>query len=175
MSAPSPPSNACVERLRRILLQEDLSEGEGLPKSGCSQADVESALGTSGTQGRGALSRLMHRWIKYPIPGKNIEARVWLDEPDRVILIDVEDMPIKQTPESLRQSWGEPAEIILARSNPVDLEWLYPSRGITIAVGKSGDAEDAPDRITYLFLYAPTTLEHYVKKLGGKDGWVNRF
>jgi hypothetical protein len=82
---------------------------------------------------------------------------------------------MRETPESVKHRLGEPLTTITARFDPTSTEWIYPTYGLTITVGTYDDPDDAPDRITYLFLYAPTTLEHYVSELGGKDEWVRRW
>ncbi len=51
---------------------------------------------------------------------------------------------------------------------------MYVDRGLTITVG--GKFETPPNpRVSYLFVYVPTTLDDYVGRLGGKDEWVRRF
>jgi hypothetical protein len=100
-------------------------------------------------------------------------ARVWLGEHDEILLVDVAHPQVAEPPAALRQRLGEPALTIPARHSPTHEEWIYPDHGITIAVGSAGD-ETATVRVSYLFVYAPTTLDDYMSRLGGKDSWVIR-
>jgi hypothetical protein len=62
-----------------------------------------------------------------------------------------------------------------ARLGPTHEEWLYPARGLTLAVGNGlDDASDAPPHVSWFAAYPPTTLDDYVQRLGGKDPWVTR-
>jgi hypothetical protein len=167
-------TSGCTERLRALIVRGDLSGGQGLTAR-CTRADVESVLGVDGTAGSGSLSRLSYAWVKYGVAGKETEARVWYED-DTVILIDVGDPNVQQLPDSLRAALGEPAATFQARVNPTHEEWIYPERGLAMAVGKGlDDPADAPRRISWLFLYVPTSLEDYVTRLGGKDEWVKRW
>jgi hypothetical protein len=166
--------SGCADRLARLIIRGDLSDGHGL-SAGCTRADVETVLGVNGTTGSGSLSRLSYGWVKYGLAGKETEARVWY-EGDAVILVDVGRPGVQQLADTLRAALGEPAATIQARVNQTHEEWIYPKRGLAIAVGKGlDDPADAPRRVSWLFLYAPTSLEDYVSRLGGKDEWVKRW
>lgn len=169
----SQPTQSCSDRIRALVLDGDLSGGHGLP-AGCTRADAQQVLGAAGTPGSGALTGLTHAWLAYDRPGTEAKVRVWLDD-DRVILIDVRRPVVAQRPDALRRALGEPAERIQARIDPTHEEWIYPDRGLTIAVGKGlDDAADAPPHVSWFAAYPPTTLDDYVKRLGGKDEWVIR-
>jgi hypothetical protein len=168
---PSTPSMACADRLRALVLLGDLSSGNGLPVP-CARADADAAFGANGEAGQGRLSGFSRSWMKYRIAGDGV-ARVWLGEHDEVLLVDVAHPPIVEKPSELRQRLGEPALAIPARHDPTHEEWIYPDRGLTVAVGNEGD-DAATAHVSYLFVYAPTTLDDYVDRLGGKDAWVVR-
>lgn len=169
----SVPTQSCSDRIRALVLDGDLSGGRGLPE-GCTRGDVQQVLGMAGTEGSGTLTGLSYSWMKYEFPHKDTQVRVWIDG-DRVIMIDVRRPVVTQRPDALRRTYGEPAERIQARIDPTHEEWIYPDRGLTVAVGKSlDDADDAPAHVSWFAAYPPTTLDDYVKRLGGKDEWVIR-
>lgn len=98
---------------------------------------------------------------------------VWLDG-DCVILIDVAHPDVRDTPDALAARLGAPTTSLPARNNPTHEDLVYLDRGLTITVG--GKFETPPNpRVSYLFVYAPTPLDDYVGRLGGKDEWVRRF
>jgi hypothetical protein len=176
---PEPQVNpACVAQLRSILLDGELSQYDGLA-SGCRLVDIEAVLGREGTVGEGTLSGQRRRWLKFPLPAWHTEARAWLGAEvhgsAEVVLLDVKNPRMKTSPEALQARLGEPAAIMRARLDARNAEWLYPSHGLTVAVGKYDDPEGAKDRIIYLFLFEPTTLDRYVNELGGRDEWVRRW
>jgi len=169
MSAPA-PTHGCVDRIR-ALVAGDLASG-GLP-AGCTVSDAQRALGADGTPGSGTLTGLTHAWIKYD-RGSDTQIRVWSDG-DQVILLDVKWPTGTPAVDALRRALGEPAERMQARVDPTHEEWIYPDRGLTVAVGNSlDDAAGAPPQVSWFAAYAPTTLDDYVKRLGGKDAWVVR-
>ena len=168
-SEPSTRASDCGRALRALIVEGDLASGHGLP-TGCTRAEVEGALGAKGTPGSGRLSRLVHPWVKYALGG-DTEARVWYDR-DTVILIDVGDPRVRQSVDELSALLGAPEEIIDARVNGAHSEWIFASRGLTVAVAPAEDA--AASWVSWLFLYPPTTLDDYVQRLGGKDEWVKR-
>lgn len=160
----------CADQLRTIVVRGDLSSGTGLSKQ-CSRGDADKAFGTQGESGQGRLSGLSHSWLKYRITDDRV-ARVWLGEHDEIVLVDVAHPGVAEPPAAVRHRFGEPAATIPARHDPTHEEWIYPDRGVTVAVGEGEGAPGA--KVSYLFLYAPTTLDDYVHRLGGKDSWVNR-
>jgi hypothetical protein len=171
MKDSSPFTTACADRLRALVIAGDLSLGTGLPTS-CVRGDAEAALGANGDPGQGRLSGFSRSWVKYRITDDSV-ARVWLDEHDEIMLVDVTHPKVAESPAVLRRRLGEPAMTIPARHDPTHEEWIYPDRGITVAVGNEGDATSTA-KVSYLFVYAPTTLDDYVGRLGGKDAWVVR-
>lgn len=172
-SAPT-TTPGCVDQIRALVLDGDLSSGHGLPAGGCMRADVLAVLGYGGTDGSGTLSGLTHKWLKFGYAPKDTEARVWFDG-DRVILIDVKYPTVKQSPATLRKLLSDPIATLQARINVTHEEWVFPERGLTIAVGKNlDDADNAPPHISWFAAYPPTSLDDYVKHLGGKDAWVIR-
>jgi len=173
MATPSDSATGCIERIRTLVVAGDLSAGTGLTTA-CRRADAEQALGIAGQQGSGRLSGMARSWVKYAF-GKDSVARVWTaDDDDLILLIDVAHPPVRETPAALRARLGEPTVKFPGRSNPSHEEWIYADRGLTITVGAGWD--DPPDhpKVTYLFVYAPTTLDDYVGALGGKDEWIIR-
>ena len=171
MKDSSPSTTACADRLRTLVVAGDLSSGTGLPAK-CLRADAETAFGASGEPGQGRLSGLSSSWVKYRIADDGV-VRVWLGEHDEILLIDMAHPQVAEAPAALRRRLGEPAMTIPARHDPTHEEWIYPDRGITVAVGNEGD-DAATATVSYLFVYAPTTLDDYVGRLGGKDAWVIR-
>lgn len=137
MKASSPSTTACADRLRALVVAGDLSSGTGLPAK-CLRADAEAALGASGEPGQGRLSGSSRSWVKYRLTGDSV-ARVWLGEHDEILLIDVAHPQVAEAPAALRRRLGEPATTIPARHDPTHEEWIYPDRGITVAVGNEGD------------------------------------
>lgn len=173
-TAPMTPADAatgCAQLLRQIVREGDLSSGRGLGPD-CRKADADQALGGA-ELGRGRLSNVERSWRKYQLGGDAV-ARVWLDDDgDRIILVDVSHPPVREAPDALGARLGEPAAKFEGRNNPTHEEWVYPDRGLTITVGGLFDTPKNP-RVSYLFVYAPTTLDDYVGRLGGKDEWVIR-
>ncbi|MGC4067405.1 MAG: hypothetical protein QM784_22720 [Polyangiaceae bacterium] len=171
-------SQTCVAQLRPILVEGDLSQYHGLP-SDCRLADIESILGDHGVSGEGKLSGKWRRWVKFPVPRWSTEARAWMSSEtnaqERVILLEVKNPRMKTSPEALQHRFGGPAASMPARLDARNVEWLHPAHGLTVAVGTYGDPRDARARITYLFLYTPSTMNRYVEELGGKDEWVRRW
>lgn len=161
---------SCADTLRALVVDGDLSSGKGLP-AGCSIADADRALGSNVEDGSGRLSSRGRRWRKYRLAGDSV-ARVWLDG-DRILLVAVSHSVVSELPDAIRVRLGEPSAIFEARHNPTHKDWVYPDRGLTITVGGKYETPPRP-HVSYLFVYAPTTLDLYVSELGGKDAWVIR-
>jgi hypothetical protein len=172
----TPPADAatttgCASLLRQLVREGNLASGRGLTAD-CKKADADDALGTAEV-GRGRLSNAERVWRKYQLGGDAV-ARVWLDDDgERIILVDVSHPTVSEAPDALRARLGEPAAKYQGRNNPTHEEWVYPDRGLTITIGGLYETPKNP-RVSYLFVYAPTTLDDYVGRLGGKDEWVIR-
>jgi hypothetical protein len=168
---PADASASCADQLRAIVVDGNLASGRGIAGE-CTRGDAERAFGGTPEPGQGTLSNENRPWLKFKL-GEETVARVWLDG-DRVILVDVAHPTVREAAAALVARLGEPATKLQARDNPTHKDYVYPDRGLTITVG--GQYETPPDlRVTYLFVYAPTTLDDYIGRLGGKDEWVRRF
>lgn len=171
MANASDSGTGCVERIRTLVVAGDLSSGTGLP-AGCRGADARAVLGEDGEAGSGELSSSIRSWVKYRFGDGSI-ARVWLAEHDAILLIDIDHPPVREHPDALQARLGAPATTGRGRKDPTAEEWIYPDRGLTITV--EGKYETPPQlRVSYLFVYAPTTLDDYFGRLGGKDEWIRR-
>ena len=170
-SKPTQSAVSCRDRLRALVVAGDLSSGSGL-NTPCTRSDAEAVFGAAGEPGQGRLSGFSRSWLRYRL-SDDTTARVWLGEHDEILLVDVAHPKIAESPADLRRRLGDPATTIPARHDPTHEEWIFPDRGITLAVGNEGD-DTSTVKVSYLFIYAPTTLDDYVKRLGGKDSWVIR-
>jgi hypothetical protein len=171
---PSPEARtSCADILRALVVDGNLSGGRGLsPDVECGRAEVERAFGSGFEEGHGALSNTQRSWLKWRLGGDTV-ARAWFDG-DRVILVDVAHPNVRESPDALTARLGEPSTTLPARNNPTHKDRVYVDRGLTITVGGLYETPPNP-HVSYLFIYAPTTLDDYVGRLGGKDEWVRRF
>lgn len=166
----SPPAAAnaaakpdCATHLRTVFLDGDLSAGTGLP-DGCTLAEADAAFGDKRSDGRGRRGTFR----EYRVTQQDRPVRVF-HQRDRVTLVDLGYPRLRQRPDALLAALGDPSAELVAH-----MGWneaVYLDRGITVALTQDGKTK----QVSHLFLYAPTTMDDYVNRLGGKDDWVRKF
>lgn len=153
----------CTAHLRTLFLDGDLASGAGLPE-GCLLADTDAAFGDKHSDGRGRRGTFR----EYRVREQEHTVRVF-HQRDRVSLVDLGYPKLRQRPDALLAALGKPSAELVAHMGWQ--ESVYLDRGITIAITEDGKTK----QVSHLFVYAPTTMDDYVNRLGGKDDWVRKF
>jgi hypothetical protein len=116
----------------RLIAARDLAGWQGLPR--CSLADVTAAFDrVSDGVGTGQIGQRRRDYILVAAAGYDEPMRVWLEDADRVVALDVEYPDVAALPDQL----GEPEarrDFHWAGLDLVDGELVYASRGITVFV-----------------------------------------
>lgn len=157
------PSPSCREALR-IIEQRDFVSWKGLPD--CIVSDIFTSFDMSKT----GLERLGSKKIRTKKrlvgPFGGYAYAVAFAREGRLILfqglyLEMEETLVKTLvtalgePESRERWW-------LGTAHMPNTEWIYPDRGITLFLNSAGN------HLTYILLYAPTTLEYYMQYLRPK-------
>src|ERR1044071_6015722 len=153
----------CKAHLRTLFHDGDLSSGAGLP-DGCLLADTDAAFGDKHSDGPGRRGTFR----EYRIAQQEHTVRVFHNR-DRVSLVDLGYPKLRQRPDALLAALGKPSAELVAHMGWQ--ESVYLDRGLTIAITEDGKRK----QVSHLFAYAPTTMDDYVDRLGGKDDWVRKF
>jgi hypothetical protein len=115
-----------------LIAARDLAHWRGLP--GCSLADVTGTFDRRGDGvGSGRIGTSRRDFVLVSAPGYDEPLRVWLDDDDDVVALDVEYPELPELPAQL----GEPEarrDFHWAGLDLADGELVYASRGITVYV-----------------------------------------
>lgn len=170
---PAPASDlSCQTALRAWLVDGALPDRvDGL--AACRRADLAAVLGP-GVDGQGRYGGIPRAFTTFEREPSSIRA-VW--DGEGILMIVAEDLPIK-APDALLARLGAPEAEWPSRTNRFDqtiADQVFASRGMTLSVATSLLEPPGPTQIVVAYLYAPTTVEDYRGRLGGKDEWVRRF
>lgn len=153
----------CVTAFRK-LAAGDFKDWSGLPPR-CEPADLAAVYSGGERATNGMLSNRPTKFRVYQAPEQTEVIQAWFGDDDQVLMVTIVSPVMRGDVKTLLESLGPPEQRLeQGVGYHADAhQWIYAGRGITFYV------REHSNEIARVAVYPPTSVEDYVKRLGGRD------
>ncbi len=149
------------DRALELFSQQAFDEWHGLPAE-CRFADISRKFQlVADARGQSRLGDRQASFAVVTVSGYTEPVRVWLDDADRVVLMDVEYPSMRLAPGDLLRVLGEPAAKLDTYWGTIELdaaEWVYPDRGLVLFINPD------TNEVLRLGVFPATSLDGYERE-----------